>query len=246
MGGVATKNFKMFQKLCAGLAFRNVVVVTNMWGQVDQKVGEAREAELMNDDLFFKVILDKGAHMARHTNTASSARSIIRLILNKKPRPLHIQKELVDDGKGISQTCAGEELNKELNAQIRKHEEEMRALEEEREQAIRENDEEARREIEAESRRMEMKIAKFKSDAQRLVSSYREEEIRLEPARPTLMDGRETDRKVDRYNERIVDQTRRGDATGGISSSGFKKTTAKAVKKVVSRAIGGKNPPSDR
>jgi hypothetical protein len=38
--------------------------------------------------------------------------------------PLHIQKGLVDEGKAIPDTAAGEELNKELDAQIERHREE--------------------------------------------------------------------------------------------------------------------------
>jgi hypothetical protein len=128
MGGVSTRNFKMFRKLFSDSALQNVVIVTNMWGEVGPRVGEAREAELMKEDIFFKLVLEKGVQMARHENAVPSAENIVRLILDNHLLPLRIQKELVDEHKDISETSAGEELNRELNAQIKKHQQEMHVL----------------------------------------------------------------------------------------------------------------------
>jgi len=81
----------MFRQLCGESILRNVVIVTNMWGEVDRQVGEAREAELK--DTFFKSSLEKGAQIARNENTITSAQKIIRLILNNHPIPLQIRVE---------------------------------------------------------------------------------------------------------------------------------------------------------
>lgn len=118
----------MFRKLCGDNALQNVVIVTNMWEQVDPRVGEAREAELAGEYIFFKPVLDKGARMARHDNTVSSAEKIIRLILENHPLPLRIQEEFIDERKEIFQTDAWKELNRELEAQIWKHQQEMRVF----------------------------------------------------------------------------------------------------------------------
>ena len=77
MGGTAVRNFHVFRRLCGVEALKRVVIVTNMWGEVDAGVGEAREAELMRDERFYKSVLDKGAQMARHNDTALSAEKII-------------------------------------------------------------------------------------------------------------------------------------------------------------------------
>jgi len=170
----------MFRKLCGEETLRNVVVVTNMWGEVDPLVGEKREAELMGEDIFFKPVLDEGAQTARHENTTASAQEIIRLVLDNHPLPLRIQEELVNEHKDISETSAGEELNQEINAQIRKHEEEMRALKEEMQQAMEEQDERARRELGMATQEMQMKIEWLKNDTRRLTSDYEEEREKLE------------------------------------------------------------------
>ena len=180
MTGISRKNFSMFRKLCGDNALRNVVIVTNMWGEVDPQTGNAREAELKGEDIFFKPVLDKGAQMARHENTVPSAESIIRLILDNHPLPLRIQEELVDDHMDISETGAGEELNREINAQIRKHRQEMRELKEDMEKAMQDKDEETRRELELETQRMQKEIERFQHDSQRLESDYKKEKVRLD------------------------------------------------------------------
>ena len=179
MSGIARKNFNMFQKLCGSNALQNVVIVTNMWGEVDPQVGNAREAELIGEDIFFKPVLAKGARMARHGNNVPSAEAIIRLVLDNHPLPLRIQEELVNEHKDISETGAGEELDREINAQIRKHQEEIRALKEDMEEAIRNRDEETRRELEIETQRMQKEIKRFQNDSERLESDYKQEKERL-------------------------------------------------------------------
>jgi hypothetical protein len=168
MGGTSTRNFKMFRKLCGDTTLRNVIIVTNMWGVVDPHVGEAREAELIREEMFFKPVLDKGAQMARHENTVPSAERIIRLILNNDPLPLQIQMELVEEGKDISETSAGEELTRELNAQIKKYKEEVRTLKEEMKQAIKDKEEEFRGELETETKKMQREIARPENEAKTL------------------------------------------------------------------------------
>ena len=195
----------MFRKLCGDTTLQNVVIVTNMWGEVDPQVGKAREAELMREDIFFKPVLDKGAQIAPHENNVTSAQNIIRLVLDNHPLPLRIQQELVDEHKDISETGAGEELNREISAQIKKHQQEMRVLKEEMQQAMRDKDEETRRELEIETRKMQREIARFENDAKRLASDYENEKDRLE-ARLTQMeaDARgEADRIAAEYQRQI-------------------------------------------
>ena len=147
MGGVSTRNFRMFRKLCGENVLKNVVIVTNRWEEVDLRVGEAREAELQRGDLFFKPVLAEGARMARHDGTTPSAKRIIRLLLNNHPLPLRIQEELVDEGKRIIETDASEVLEEELQERIAQHERKMQAVIKEMRQAMKDRDEKAGREL---------------------------------------------------------------------------------------------------
>ncbi|KAF8972225.1 hypothetical protein BDZ97DRAFT_1783812, partial [Flammula alnicola] len=130
-GGISTRNFKMFRQLCGESTLKNVVIVTNMWGEVSPELGEAREAELASQDMFFKPVLDKGALLLHHENTRDSTHGILKHIIQNHPLSLQIRRELVDQKKDISQTGAGEELNRELMEQIQDHHSEMWMLQEE-------------------------------------------------------------------------------------------------------------------
>jgi hypothetical protein len=131
MGGISRRNFKIFRELCGDNTLKNVVIATNMWGGVDREIGEAREAQLMKEDKFFKPVLDKGAQIVRHDNTPETARTILLHLVENRPLPLRIQTELIDHRKDLSQTAAGAELNRELKEQLKKHELEMKELQRE-------------------------------------------------------------------------------------------------------------------
>ena len=129
MGGSSRRNFKLFCNLCGDDALKNSVLVTNMWGKVDVKKGEKREAELR--DKFFKSAIDKGAQLIRHDNTAKTAHNILRYIINNRRLPLRIQIELVDEKKKLLETVAGEVLNREMLELTRKEEAEIKQLQDE-------------------------------------------------------------------------------------------------------------------
>lgn len=121
----------MFRELCGDESLKNVVILTNMWGQVEPAIGEARERELADDDLFFRPALLKGAKMFRHDQTLNCAERVIRHLMRKTPEILQIQREIVDENKDILQTAAGGELNRELIAQMDRHKAEMATLQRE-------------------------------------------------------------------------------------------------------------------
>ena len=176
--GIAGRNFKMFRELCGDSTLRNVVLVTNMWGDVSQDVGKDREEELTTN--FFKPVLDKGARLVRHHNTVQSAHDIIRRIMKNQPAALQIQRELVDEGMDIVDTAAGEAINKELNEQIRRHKAELKSVKEEMEQSMQERDEETRREMEEETRKLQEHIDRTKTDLESMSSRYDEEKRKME------------------------------------------------------------------
>jgi hypothetical protein len=145
VGGVSKRNFGMFRKLCGDSTLKNVLIVTNMWGGVNQDVGKTRETELANEDIFFKCALDNKAKLLRHDNTLDSARSILRHIIGNHPMSLRIQRELVEECKYISQTASAEEINHELLEQAHRHHQEVVELR----QDIRAKDDESRKKLEA-------------------------------------------------------------------------------------------------
>ena len=176
--GSAGRNFEMLSKLCGDTALKNVVLVTNMWGEVGLTVGESRENELSSD--FFKPAIDKGASMIRHDNTAESAHNIVRSIMKNSPMVLQIQRELVDEKKVIVDTAAGRAVNKELDEEIRRHQAELEEVQEEMKQAIEKKEEETRQELEEAMKELKEKMEGIKQDSERIASNYAAEKRKVE------------------------------------------------------------------
>ncbi|KAF9781318.1 P-loop containing nucleoside triphosphate hydrolase protein [Thelephora terrestris] len=217
--GIAARNFKMFRELCGDKTLKNVIFVTNMWGEVPQDVGEARERELATT--FFKPVLDKGAQLVRHANTVQSAHDIIRSIMKNKPAALQIQRELVDEHKNIVNTSAGEVINKELNDHIRRHQAELKAVQEDMMKALKEKDEETRQELEAETRKLQEQMNKMRSDSDSMASNYLEEKKKLEEVMKEVQEQARKDREKSEaaYRQQMDDLNRRLQETANSSAA---------------------------
>ena len=114
MGGISTRTFRLFRKICGDNTLKNVVIVTTRWDVVPSHEGERRERELRSDERFFKLALDQQAHLLRHDNTMESAQKIVRTIFPNHPMPLNIQRELVDEHKQLGDTIAGREFESQM------------------------------------------------------------------------------------------------------------------------------------
>ena len=168
----------MFRKLCGESTLKNVVLVTNMWEEDSQDISEAREKQLSGK--FFKSALDKGAQMVRHHNTTKSAHDIVRKIMKNHPVVLRIQQELVDEGKTIINTAAGESINRELNEQIERHQVELKQLRTMMARALKEKDQEMKQRLEEVQRDLQEKIKKVARDSERMAANFAAEKGRME------------------------------------------------------------------
>lgn len=152
-----------------------------MWDQVEGPIGEQREKELASKDAFFKLAIDKGAHLGRHDNTLESAQTIIRSIIQNHTSPLtlKIQEEL-HSGVDISETQAGKEITREMFEQMERHRLEVRGLVMEIQEATRARDEETRKELIEEKGRMESAIQRLQMDSSNIAKSYSDILSRME------------------------------------------------------------------
>ncbi|KAI6110378.1 P-loop containing nucleoside triphosphate hydrolase protein [Pisolithus croceorrhizus] len=182
MGGTSKRNFRIFRELCGDNTLKNVIIVTNMWGNVDPKIGEAREKELITNDKFFKPVLEKGARLMRHHGTQASAHTILRYLVNSQVATLAIQHELVNEHKDLAHTAAGAELARALKEQEVRHDEELKKLRVEMEAAMRAKDEETRQELQEEVEKKRAELERIKNDAERMVETFNAEKARLENA----------------------------------------------------------------
>lgn len=171
--GIAGRNFKIFRELCGETNLKNVVLVTNMWSEVSNDVGEAREGELAS--IFLKPALEKGAQIVRHHNTEQSAHDVIRRIVNNHPVVLQIQRELVDEHKDIAGTAAGEAINVELTEETRRHEANLNAMREEMMRTLEERHAMARQALEEETMMLQEQMFMIMEDSEEMALEFVQE-----------------------------------------------------------------------
>ena len=127
--GMSTRHLMMFRELCGRSTLENVIIVTTGWDHVSLGDGEVCESALVTD--FFKPALDDGAKLVRYRVAAQqTAHDIIRRVtqnLRTSPEP---------------------------NEQIRRHQDELKAVREEMIKVLRDQEQILRREFEQEIRRV--------------------------------------------------------------------------------------------
>ncbi|KAG5803534.1 hypothetical protein H9Q74_011946 [Fusarium xylarioides] len=186
MGGCAHKNLVMFKRLCGPEGIKNVTFVTTHWEKVTQAEGERRESTLQSTKEFWGYFVDKGAAVRRHENTQDSALYIVEQFVPgwsaRAPDEVNlaIQSEMVDSGKDLNNTAAGQELQDTLSKEREKMKQEMDARDQEMREALkardkemfeflREEQENQRVELRRRSREMdELKVSMEKMHAERV------------------------------------------------------------------------------
>jgi len=121
MRGSPLKNLRLFEKLC-GDDFGRIVIVTTMWDEVEQEVGEARETQLKWEN--FKLLIDRGSSIRRFYQDKKSAFDILAPFIDEVygRRALLLQKEMNDLGLKLNQTTAGRTLYSKLGELVARHE----------------------------------------------------------------------------------------------------------------------------
>lgn len=206
MTGISRRNFSMFRKLCGDETLKNVVIVTNMWGEVTPEKGAARELELRTDALLFKPVIDKGAEMVRHDGTRRAAEAIIRHLVDNPPQVLRIQRELVDEHKDITQTAAGVELDRELAALREQHKQQLVEIQQEMEEAMAAKDLETRKELEEVKDNLQRNIEKIESDRDRLSREYADEKARADAKVVEIEKALEVERQARAERQQEIDR----------------------------------------
>ncbi|KAG6856638.1 hypothetical protein H0H87_002228 [Tephrocybe sp. NHM501043] len=104
MRGTPLRNLTMFEALCGKDALENVVLTTTLWDEVDSTIGITREGQLQKE--FWAPLMGEGCRTTRFSNTFQSAWDVINLFDINSPRPLLVQREMVDEEKELKATSA--------------------------------------------------------------------------------------------------------------------------------------------
>ena len=196
--GVSTRNFRMFKHLCGDSTLKNVILVTNMWGRVEEQVGERHEKQLIKTH--FKPALDKGAQIARHFNTTQSAHEIIRRIIKNDSAPFRIQRELVDEHRQIENTLVGEAVNEELNKALARHKDEMMELREEMRKKLAEKEGQSAKEM-READRLRKQMGEMMVETAAVGARYEEERKGMKQAMQKKMQEQALQEKQKAHEE---------------------------------------------
>jgi hypothetical protein len=176
MSGISKRNFRMFRELCGDTALNNVLIVTNMWGIIENNQGERREHQLATDSNLFGSAIKAGARMIRHLNTLQSAEVIMRRIITNYPVPLGIQVEIIDEHLKLGDTGAGKVLYEDQQKTIEEHKQEIEKIKDQMETA----NEAARKELLEEIQDRDTRIKTALNNMNALKREWSTEEIELQ------------------------------------------------------------------
>ncbi|KAF4955417.1 hypothetical protein FSARC_11849 [Fusarium sarcochroum] len=211
MGGCAQKNLVMFKRLCGPEGINNVTFVTTHWEKVDQAEGERRESTLQSTKEFWGFFVDKGATIRRHENNSDSALYIVEQFVpgwsSRTPDEvkLAIQTEMVDSGKDLNNTAAGQELQDSFAKERERMQQEMKERDLEMREAMKARDKEMlnflREEQEnqrVELRRRNKEMDELKISMERMhAEKVRKLEVRLQQQHKEHLDYRQSAQRRD-------------------------------------------------
>ena len=114
MAGTPLKNLQDFQKLCGEDAMAQVVLVTTMWDEVEDDVGDERFKELKST--YWKGMISRGSETFKYLNNPRSAKELLRRIADKSSERWHVllQQEISEWKKELRETEAGQVLHSRL------------------------------------------------------------------------------------------------------------------------------------
>lgn len=143
----AIKMAEIVKRICGREFYARVALVTNMWQLLtNMEIGYQREHELLNHLKFWADFRDASAPHFRHSKTKESASKImegfIRHLKSAPTRlpPMKIQIEIVQDGRPISETDAGDFLEGELVGMKIKHQRALQQIKHDIQRATQESD----------------------------------------------------------------------------------------------------------
>ncbi|KAL5336961.1 P-loop containing nucleoside triphosphate hydrolase protein [Aspergillus crustosus] len=119
VSGSTIKNIALLEKICGPQALSRVFLVTTMWeltrnGRLSPQEANMRESKLAATSDFWGRLCDHGSQVKRWGGDVHSAISLIDELVALNAGGgfvTQIQRELVDEGKSLIETAAGQELS---------------------------------------------------------------------------------------------------------------------------------------
>lgn len=202
MSGSALRNLRMFKELCGEDAYKHIVLATSMWGKEEEEKAIGRERELVDAGGFWSTMRERGSAVMRWLGESNSAHDIVDHLLLARSRhgsiALKIQKELVDEGKRLVNTSAGQEVNRELSELREKMESELRRIQEDNKEAM------ASKDVQWQESLLEQRLL---LERQRLIAERSQEALKVDFQRLLA----ETDEKYRNEINRILEELKKAE-----------------------------------
>jgi chromosome segregation ATPase len=217
MGGISRRTFRILRELCGQDTLSNVLIVTNMWSDPPTAKQLQNEKQLRENHKFFQPAIEAGARMVRrsHMNT-ESAHNVIRLLLDKLPVTMQIQRQIVDHGEGFFTTGAARVLGEELAKAQQRYQEEMAEVREELRKAQEQNDLQTQAELRDLLSQNMAESARLAKEMQSLREGFELERLRWEQrVGAAEVAQQEAERRQRELNDELEELRRQAaDATG--------------------------------
>jgi hypothetical protein len=113
IGGTAGANIRMFKQLCGKDFYRNVVLATTFWEDIDLSEGDMRERELCGNDEFWGLLKKRGSMVVRLGLDKRADQALLLKMAEQKKCILQAQKEM-QEGKDILDTAAAREVKEDV------------------------------------------------------------------------------------------------------------------------------------
>lgn len=181
VGGISRRTFQILRGLCGQETLSNVLIVTNMWSDPPSAKQSRHEKQLRENSKFFQPAIAAGARMVRRPRKDSkSAHDIIRMLLDKQPVVMRVQRQMVDNGEGFHSTDAAMVLGEELAKMEEKHRKEIEEVKEELRQAREQNDVQAQLELREFLEQAIAQSARLAKEIESLREGFEQERLRWE------------------------------------------------------------------
>lgn len=110
MAATSVRHLRTFEELCGKDALHNVILVTTMWDEVDERTGKLEEEKMKKK--YWNKMLERKSTTGRFMGTRDSALELLQPLIDaaNKRSSLLLQHEMVDMGKKLTETSAGRHL----------------------------------------------------------------------------------------------------------------------------------------
>lgn len=164
-GAAAYRNLGMFKKLCGDQAMSSVVLATTFWDIVELQTGAQREIELCGNERYWAGMIRHGSNTFRQDNGNISGTQILQHIISRRRHlVLSLQEELVDQGKSLPQTGAGQVVARQLIELRHEYEAELANLRAQHRQTLEQRDAVWQSKLEAMKKQYEAGISRQSQD----------------------------------------------------------------------------------